>query len=145
MAFAQTSHSSVNHRIPVAAVFLAAPLIAIAGIKTGVLQKTATAPIWYLLLAAPFWEEFFFRGGVQRLLTWYPWGRKQFMRLSWGNWTTSLFFVAVHLPFQGMAAVAILLPSLVLGWLFDRYGRILLCMLLHIWFNLSLFLAGHRM
>ena len=47
-------------RLKVALLLMAAPLAALAGLKLGLLPRTTTVPFWYLLLAAPFWEEAFF-------------------------------------------------------------------------------------
>ena len=129
----------------VAAAVAAAPFIAYAGISAWLLGRTPSVPLWYLLLAAPFWEEAFFRGVVQYYLMGRPLGHHLFLRLTGANWIASGCFVAVHLPFRGVSALGVLLPALVLGWLFERTGRVLPCIILHGWFNLSWLMAGRWM
>ncbi len=121
----------------------ASPLVALAGVKSGLLLRSPAVPLWYLLLVAPFWEEAFFRGGLQSFLLERSVGNYSFLRISSANAATAVCFAAAHLPFQGLAATAVLLPSLLLGWLFERTRRVFPCVLLHCWFNLSWLLAGY--
>jgi len=129
-------------RIRVALLMMAAPLAALAGVKGGLLPRTTAVPLWYLLLAAPFWEEALFRRGLQYRLLVYPWTAQPLLGLSRANWLTSCCFAAMHIPWQGTASVTILIPSLALGWLFERKNLLFPCVLLHAWFNLSWLLAG---
>lgn len=93
----------------------------------------------YLLLA-PFAEELFFRGVVQReigkrLL------RKQF-GVSLANVVASVIFSLFHLVTWGLPhAALVFIPSLCFGYLFDRTGRITLPFLLHILFNFNIFIV----
>jgi len=128
-------------RLKVALLLMAAPLAALAGLKLGLLPRTTTVPLWYLLLAAPFWEEAFFRRGLHYRVLAYPWSVQPLLGLSRANWLTSCCFAALHIPWQGGASVAILIPSLALGWLFERTNRLFPCVLLHAWFNLSWLIA----
>lgn len=132
----------MNLRIRVALLLMAAPLAALAGVKCGLLPRTTAVPHWYLLLAAPFWEEALFRRGLQYRLLAYLWTEQPLLGLSRANWLTSFCFAAVHIPWQGAASVAILIPSLALGWLFERTNLLFPCVLLHAWFNLSWLLVS---
>ncbi|NJD37023.1 MAG: JDVT-CTERM system CAAX-type protease [Geobacter sp.] len=116
---------------------VAAPPVALAGVTSGLLPPSASIPLWYLLLAAPFWEEAFFRGVLQQRMLDHPWGSRRCAGLGLSNWLTGCFFVLVHLPFQGWRALAIILPALALGRLFEQTRQILPCVLMHSWFNLS--------
>ena len=120
----------------------AAPPVALAGVKAGLVPTNNSLPLWYLLLAAPFWEEMLFRGGLQRWLLGFDWGARHKAGLSAANVLASCCFALAHLPFQGWLAVAVLLPSLVLGLQLERGGRLLPCILLHAWFNLSWIMAA---
>lgn len=115
---------------------LAAPLVAGAGAWSGLLPQTLTVPVWYLLLAAPVWEELLFRRGLQQRLQQFDWGSRRLLRLTLATWTVGIMFVLAHLPFQGVHALLVLLPALALGRLFEQTGQVLPCSALHSWFNL---------
>lgn len=117
-------------------VVMAAPLVAVAGVQSGVLTQTPAAPLWYLLLAAPIWEELLFRRGLQQRLQQLSWGSRYLVRLTLATWLTGAVFVLAHLPFQGVHSLVVLLPALVLGRLFEQTGQVLPCIALHSWFNL---------
>jgi hypothetical protein len=120
----------------------AAPLLAVAAVSGGLLPHTLTVPAWYLLLAAPVWEELFFRLVLQQRLQQLSWGNRRLLRLTLATWLVGAVFVLAHLPFQGVHALLLLAPALVLGRLFERTGRVLFCVLLHSWFNLCWLLAA---
>lgn len=132
----------MKHRLLVLVAAAATPPIALAGVKSGLMSATPSLPLWYLLLAAPFWEEMLFRGVLHRRLLGFGWGVRSQVGLSAANWLASCCFVLAHLPFQGWRAVAVLLPSLILGLQFEGTGRLFPCILLHAWFNLSWMLAA---
>jgi membrane protease YdiL (CAAX protease family) len=102
----------------------------------------APADAWALccvLLLYPCLEECCFRGGVQPWLAARRIGRGRLAGCSATNLMTSLLFVAAHVPGQPLAwAAATLLPSLLLGALRERYGRVAPAAVLHIWFNAGL-------
>ncbi len=124
-------------------VVMAAPLVAVAGVQSGVLTQTPAAPLWYLLLAAPIWEELLFRRGLQERLLRFSWGSRRLLQFSLPAWIVGCVFVLAHLPFQGVHSLLVLLPALVLGRLFEHTGQVLLCIALHSWFNLCwLLVAG---
>jgi len=80
------------------------------------------------LLVYPVLEEFIFRGQVLPALTrrfpaWRPWQ---------ANLATSLLFGAAHLPWWPLAhAAAVVAPSMVLGLLMQRTGRLAWCVAAH--------------
>jgi len=122
-------------------VTLAAPLIALIAVQGGLLSSSLTVPAWYLLLAAPFWEEWLFRGALQRRLQDRHWSGRKLAGISLSNGLTGSVFVLAHLPFQGTKALLILIPALALGRIFEQTDRIIACILLHGWFNLCWMLA----
>lgn len=95
------------------------------------------------LLLYPLVEEWVFRGLLQGELLQRGWGRRLHLGISRANLVTSLLFVALHLVNHPPAwALAVLLPSLVLGHLRERHGSLLPALLLHPLFNLTYLLAG---
>lgn len=52
------------------------------------------------------------------------------------NIITSLFFVLLHLPLQGVVGISVFIPSLFLGWLYQRKQDIVLVILTHSLFNI---------
>lgn len=87
------------------------------------------------VIIAPITEEFFFRGLLLGWLDSLPTARETDARgrpqLAW--WPvvlTSAGFAMLHLG-HGAAPVALFFFSMVLGWLFQRYHRLLPCIALH--------------
>jgi len=121
----------------------------------------AAAPVWWLLaphvgaarwdsassLAAtvllyPVLEELCFRGLLQGWLL-QRLGGTMHAGISAANLITSLAFAAAHLHAQPPAwAMATLLPSLVFGWVRERYGRVLPAIALHVYYNAGLMLCA---
>jgi len=109
-----------------------------------VLQQLASQPspaIRFALiigatLAAPVFEELFFRGGLQTILRWF------FTRLSAGRespmsaWApiiiVSILFGMIH---ELWMAPAIFVLSLCLGYLYERTGNLWACIFMHAIFN----------
>ncbi|CAH2032117.1 JDVT-CTERM system glutamic-type intramembrane protease MrtJ [Trichlorobacter ammonificans] len=120
-----------------ALLFLAAVPVAAVALHAGLVPRFSPVPLWYLLIAAPLWEELFFRGVIQRRLHETSRGSRHIAGLSTANWLTSLLFMMAHLPFHGISAAATLAPSLALGRQFEQYRHLVPCILLHGWFNLS--------
>jgi membrane protease YdiL (CAAX protease family) len=84
-------------------------------------------------------EEVIFRGALQGWLL----GKKDFkttqLRLSRANWLTSFIFAAAHLWKHPLGLVpGYLAVSLVLGYFRERYGGILVPVILHAYYNLVL-------
>ena len=91
------------------------------------------------LVAAPVIEEIVFRGGLQSLLA-----RNRTLRLAHvgpigaANALASVGFAAGHVVMRDSMAVALVfLPSLVLGWLYDRCGRLGPVIGVHASYNLA--------
>jgi membrane protease YdiL (CAAX protease family) len=89
-------------------------------------------PVVVLLLIAPVVEEALFRAGVQEWLLHRAWR-------AWpANLASSVLFVAAHCLSRGvdLASLAVLLPSLALGWLYGRYRCLRLCIAVHMLMNI---------
>ena len=113
----------------------------------GLLARPETDPLWPLhepgvllrvVLIYPLLEEWIFRGNVQ------PWLSKRVpgcrFGISTANLVTSLLFALLHLAAHPpWAAMAVFVPSLVFGWLRDRYGGFVPAFVMHAWYNLGYF------
>ena len=104
-------------------------------------DDVSSTVLWVLVF--PVLEERVFRGMLQRELmglaslacTW-----RALPGLSAANLIASLCFTAAHLLVQQhWQALLVLLPSLVLGVLYERYRSVLAVASLHVWFNLCWF------
>jgi membrane protease YdiL (CAAX protease family) len=84
-----------------------------------------------LLLWGPVVEELVFRAGLQKWLT---------HRLSSGwlaNSITSFLFAGVHYALSGLPATwLVIVPSIVLGWVYSKTNSLALVIALHASFNL---------
>ena len=88
----------------------------------------------------PLVEELLFRGLIQGVLLDSKPLRIRFMQLSLANGVTSLLFVGAHFVFHPPGwAIAVLLPSLVLGWLRERHDSTWSAVITHMIFNLEFF------
>ncbi len=94
-------------------------------------QCVDTRFLFKLLLWGPVVEEIVFRAGLQRRLMGY-------FHNSWmPNGITSVAFALIHYVLSGnLASLAVLVPSLLLGWLYQRTGKLAWVIALHIVFNL---------
>ncbi len=108
-------------------------------------MQDATVPTVALtLVLAPLLEELAFRGGLQELLRS---GFRVFevadrQPLSWANLLTTVVFCACHLPSHSVQlALAIAIPSIFLGYLFEITRSLTLCVAMHMWFNTCLLMA----
>jgi len=89
-----------------------------------------------LTIAFPVLEEYVFRGGLQPALFQRAGFSKSAFGLSLANIVTSLVFAALHLFNQPpLWAMLIFFPSLVFGWMRDRYNNLHACIILHIMYN----------
>ncbi len=90
------------------------------------------ASLLLCLLVYPLLEEYIFRAN---LLHWLD------MRLpGWRGWKTnvvvsSLFAVAHLWAWPPLHCIAVFFPSLALGWLWQRYQKLWLCVAVHATFN----------
>lgn len=88
-----------------------------------------------LLVLAPIVEEVFARGVVQRFLL-ARWPGRRVGVISLANAGAALVFSALHLAYAPPALAAwVLLPALLIGALYERTGRIAVCVLAHAGLN----------
>lgn len=95
------------------------------------------------VIAYPVVEEWLFRGLIQGELLRLRKLSRTFTGISGANLVTSLLFVALHLiNHPPLWAMAVLVPSLVLGHFRERYQQVWIPMALHMLFNASYLVAG---
>jgi membrane protease YdiL (CAAX protease family) len=101
-------------------------LLVAAGIVAAWQAGGSWLSLWVLLVAAPLAEEVVFRGGLQHALlatALAPWQ---------ANVATAAVFASLHaLLHATVGGLATALPSLLLGLVYQRTGRIAPCVLLH--------------
>lgn len=96
--------------------------------------------ILIVVLLAPVAEELFFRGVVQSWLKIRFNG--QFAFITYANIITSFIFAVIHIPYWGIFhALLVFLPSLIFGFLYDKTGKIHYSVILHIFYNLNIFIV----
>ena len=130
-------------------------LVIAGSILTGILFRfwlpvgyanSIAADLWLLvsfLLLYPLVEEWIFRGILQGELLKRQWGKRRGIGISNANLVTSIVFVLLHLVNHHPAwALAVLIPSLVLGHFRERHESLLPPMILHPLFNLTYLVAG---
>ena len=104
-------------------------------------QYAATALSIVLFTALP--EEWFFRSYFMQTLSAFI---QKYFPLSPGvnavtaNLATSFIFSLNHIPTQGLAGLLIVFPSLLLGWLYQKYQSLTLVILLHTLMNIVFFI-----
>jgi uncharacterized protein len=112
----------------------------------GYSQPVASEP-WRLLgflLLYPVIEEWLFRGLLQGELLRRPWGPSRYLGISIANLLTTVAFVLLHFVHQPPGwALAVAVPSLVLGHFRERYSSLWPPVMLHVLFN-AVHLAGSR-
>jgi len=103
------------------------------------LRTSGPAPWQALLwigLIYPVLEEYVFRGGLQAALYNNTRLSGSWLGISCANIATSVFFAAVHLINQPPVwAMLVFFPSLVFGWMRDRYEGLHACIILHAIYN----------
>ncbi len=105
---------------------------------TGAHRLTAVTLVLSVLVY-PILEELVFRGFLQEWLLTRPQLKRSIAGLTGANLVTSVLFAALHLLSQTPVwAGLILFPSLVFGWLRDRYQSVLPGMLVHMFYNAGL-------
>ena len=96
-----------------------------------------------LLLFFPLVEELLFRGVIQAALLQRPFLAIRQLGISPANLITSILFVGLHLFNHSPAwALAVLLPSLTLGYMREHYQNLVVPIYLHIFFNATYLIAG---
>lgn len=99
------------------------------------------SPLRFVAVVAlyPLLEEIIFRGWVQPSLA-TRLRHRALPGISAANFITSALFAAAHLIHQAPPqAIATFLPSLVFGYLRERFGTIVPCVLMHAFYNLGYF------
>lgn len=110
------------------------------GLLAWILPEPALRIAWWRLAIMALAEEIIFRGLLQSKLKRFAVLNRRLGPLSLANVAASLLFAVAHLIAQPPAwAAAVFFPSLVFGWLWDRYGRIAPCWLAHFFYNLCFF------
>lgn len=114
-------------------------------LPTGFSREMAASGISLLsfLLFYPLVEEVLFRYLIQGELLRYGFWRRRRLGVSRANLLTSSLFVMAHTIHQPLiAALSVMIPSLVLGYFRERYGRLSPSVGLHMGFNLAYLWAG---
>jgi uncharacterized protein len=111
------------------------------GLLAWTLPEPAVRIAWWRLAILALAEEIIFRGLLQRELS-----RASFFSgrrlgpLSLANLLASLVFATAHLIAQPpLWSAAVFAPSLVFGWIWDRYRRVAPCWLAHFVYNMLIF------
>lgn len=131
-----------RHRLLLAAVLAgpvgAAALLALTRASgTAVVTSIDVRGLLFSLLIAPLAEELVFRAWMQTALgQWIAMRRQLVAGVNGANLVTSLLFAGIHAFNRPLwLAAAVLLPSLLLGGVKQRYGSVMPCVVLHSWFN----------
>lgn len=106
----------------------------------GVPLRTASEPPWrallWIALIYPVLEEYVFRGGLQAALFRNTQLSRAWLGISLANVATSIVFAAMHLINQPpIWAMLVFFPSLVFGWMRDRYDKLHASIALHVVYN----------
>lgn len=91
------------------------------------------------VLLYPVIEEYAFRGFLQSwLLEKSIFQQKPFLQVSYANIVTSFLFASFHLFNQPpLWAALVFFPSLVFGYLRERYDAVVPSIVMHAWYNLG--------
>ncbi len=93
-----------------------------------------------VVIWSPFWEELLFRGLVQSELIERGWIRPWLCGLSGANIFASLLFTFFHFwSHSPIWAALVFFPSLVFGYLRDRFNSTVPSILMHMWYNSGYF------
>jgi len=101
-----------------------------------------------LVIVFPLLEEFVFRGMIQGALLKKSIGRRYFGPVTMANVVTTSLFAIAHLPRGGLLlAAGVIVPSICLGYFFERHQRLVSPIIMHMAFNLivviSFIAIGH--
>ena len=119
-------------------VWTAAVSLGIANSSLPVLHSLDWPLFLTLCFVVPVLEELVFRGLIQGYLRQFDPGQKAILGISAANLLTSLLFMLLHwLTRDGYSALLVFLPSLYLGLVRDRTSSIVMCILIHILWNLG--------
>lgn len=124
---------------------LIAPLLVwpwVAGLD-GIYIKAGLIHTLALFTAIPLLEEMLFRGVIQGWLLEKDWFNQVTAGASRANWFASIAFAGAHLWQHSLILLpGYLLVSLLLGHFRERYGGILVPVLLHGYYNLGLIIIS---
>lgn len=102
-------------------------------------EPSISIALWWLALLALL-EEALFRGLFQEWLRRWHVFLLRLGPLTLANIIVSACFSAAHLIAQPpLWALAVFFPSLIFGWIWDRHGRLLPCVLVHFSYNVFFF------
>lgn len=104
-------------------------------------NSIALSTLVLIALVYPVLEEYVFRGGIQSALYSRSSLSRSIAGVSAANLLTSITFAVIHLFNQPpIWATLVFFPSLVFGWMRDRYGHIGPSVVLHVVYNAGFFL-----
>jgi membrane protease YdiL (CAAX protease family) len=100
-------------------------------------QVLAPLLLFSVVLWQPLLEEVFFRGIVQGQLLRTAWGGHRLVGISAANLASSALFTALHFVYHPpLWALSVIVPSLVFGFLRERYHSVYPSLVLHSLYNL---------
>ncbi|WP_168215629.1 JDVT-CTERM system glutamic-type intramembrane protease MrtJ [Marinobacter confluentis] len=90
----------------------------------------------------PLLEEFVFRGMIQRWLLNKSIGKRRYGPITLANLVTTVLFAIAHLPRGGLLlGSGVIVPSVCLGYFFERHQRLVSPIMMHMAFNLIVTVA----
>lgn len=135
-------------RLPWLAVALASPWVALCVTHSAgwLLRPAHVGEALWVLVGSPCLEEVIYRAGVQRPVWTYFETRPPHLG-SMGParaaaWVATATFVVVHAPAHGWMALAWAVPAFALSELYRQTRTVWPCVVLHAWFNASLWWAS---
>jgi len=97
--------------------------------------------LFLLIIFFPVLEECLFRGILQGLLLKIPFMQKHYISITLSNLLTSILFVVMHFFYHTpWWATLVFFPSIILGYLRERFHNLLPPIILHIWYNFIYFI-----
>ena len=91
-----------------------------------------------MVVLYPVFEEIIFRGFIQKELGRFPSLHKTFVYLSPANILTSTLFCLVHFfTWQSNVSLLVFFPSLIFGYLYEKYERLSIPIFIHGFYNLN--------
>ncbi len=104
-------------------------------------QLAQWRPLLFLILLYPLLEEWLFRGLIQGWLLETKRGRAAWAGITLANGVTTLLFATAHLLGHNLFwSLLVIGPSLIFGWMRERYRSVLPPIGLHIFYNAGYFL-----
>lgn len=104
--------------------------------QAGTFDAGLTTLITFVIVF-PLLEEFVFRGMIHRALHRKSIGRRCYGPVTVANLVTTSLFAIAHLPRGGLLlAAGVIVPSICLGYFFERHQRLISPIIMHMAFNL---------